>query len=55
MPTFSEMLRRLLEAQGQGRPAKTVEMFGWLILAESLLLFLAPHLAASILHLPTLS
>ncbi len=55
MPSFSEMLQRLLTAQGQGRPARTVELFGWLILIESLVLFLAPDFAASLLRLPALS
>ncbi len=55
MPTFVEMLQRMLSAQGQGPAARTVELFGWLILAESLPLFLAPQFAASVLHLPALS
>jgi uncharacterized protein YjeT (DUF2065 family) len=55
MPSFAQMLQRLLSAQGQSRAAKTVEVFGWLILAESLVLFLAPDLAASLLRLPPLS
>ncbi|HEY6643869.1 hypothetical protein [Povalibacter sp.] len=55
MPTFAEMMQRMLGAQGQGSTAKTVEIFGWLILAEGVLLFLAPEFAASLLRLPTLS
>jgi len=55
MPSFSEMLRRLFNAEGQGHPARTVELFGWLIFVESIVLFLAPHFAAAILHLPALS
>jgi len=31
-----------------------VELFGWLILLESPLMLLAPHVAASIIHLPVL-
>jgi hypothetical protein len=49
------MLAQLLSAAGQGKTAKTVELFGWLILVESLVLFIAPHFAASLLHLPALS
>ena len=55
MPSFNEMLQRMLSAQGQGPAAKTVEVFGWLILVESLVLFLAPQAAASLLRLPGLS
>jgi hypothetical protein len=31
---FREMFRRLLTADGQGPAARTVELFGWLILLE---------------------
>lgn len=55
MPAFNEMFCRLLSAQGQSRAAKTVEVFGWLVLAEGALLLFAPHLVASILHLPPLA
>lgn len=55
MPSFDEMLQRMLTAHGQGRAAKTVEVFGWLILVESLVLFLAPETAAALLRLPALS
>jgi Na+-driven multidrug efflux pump len=51
-PTTRELLRRLLTAEGQNRPARTVELFGWLILCESVLIVFAPHLVASLLHLP---
>ena len=54
MPSFTEMLQRMLSAHGQGPAAKTVEVFGWLILVESLVLFLAPEAAASLLRLPPL-
>jgi hypothetical protein len=49
------MLQRLLFARGQTRSARTVEMFGWLILAESALMLFAPHFVATVLHLPELS
>src|SRR5262249_34691657 len=42
-------------AAGQSRSARTVEWFGWLILLESTVLFLAPNSAAALLHLPVLS
>ena len=52
---FGEMLKRLLSGKPQSRSAKTVELFGWLILLEGTLILLAPHLVASILTLPELS
>jgi hypothetical protein len=55
MPTLSEMFRRLLSAEGQGYPARTVEIFGWLISIEAAGLLLAPHFVASLLQLPPLS
>lgn len=36
------------------RAAKTVEVFGWLVLAEGVAVLFAPHLAASALHVPPL-
>jgi len=53
-PSVEEMFRRLLSAKGQGRAAKTVEVFGWLILAEGASLLLVPQLAVTLLHLPAL-
>lgn len=53
-PSLGEMFHRLLRAEGQGRAAKTVEVFGWLILAEGVGLLLVPQLAATLLHLPPL-
>jgi hypothetical protein len=50
-----EMFRRLLSAEGQGPACKTVEVFGWLVLLEGMLIMFAPHLVASILHLPPLA
>ena len=49
------MFDRLLSAEGQSRSAKTVEVFGWLILLEGAALLLAPHWVAGLLHLPALS
>lgn len=56
MPTFTfrEMLLRLLHPGTRSRASKTVEAFGWLILIEGTLILLAPHLVASLLHLPPL-
>jgi uncharacterized protein YjeT (DUF2065 family) len=54
MSSFSETFHRLLTAPGQSRSAKTVEVFGWLILLEGTLVVLLPHLVAQILHLPPL-
>ena len=54
-PALHEMFRRLVRAEGQRRPARTVEIFGWLILAEGAALLLAPQLVEHVLHLPTLT
>ena len=53
-PSLTEMFRRLLKAVGQTRAAKSVEVFGWLILVESVILMLAPPFAVELLHLPAL-
>jgi hypothetical protein len=50
--SFHEMLGRLWRADGQSRAAKTVEVFGWLILMEGPIFLLAPHFVVSLLHLP---
>ena len=49
------MLQRLLGAEGQSRSAKTVEVFGWLILLEGTIVLLAPHFSASLIRIPPLS
>ena len=54
MSEFAEMLHRLLSARGQSRSAKSVEVFGWLILFEGSLVVLFPHFVALILNLPAL-
>ena len=43
------MFRRLLSAEGQSRSAKTVEVFGWLILIEGTLVLFAPQFSLSVL------
>lgn len=54
MLSFSEMFGRLLAAEGQGRAARTVELFGWLCLAEGATMLFTPHFVAAVLHLPPL-
>jgi hypothetical protein len=53
-PTFVEMLCRLLTAAEQSRSAKTVEVFGWLILIEGALVLFVPRVVASVLQIPPL-
>jgi len=48
------MFRRLFTAEGQSRSARTVEIFGWLILVEGVSIVLLPQLAVGLLHLPLL-
>ena len=57
MKTFSfrDMLGRLLRAENQSRTARTVELFGWLILIEGPLFLLFPNFVVSVLHLPPLA
>jgi Na+-driven multidrug efflux pump len=43
------MFGRLLSAEGQSRSAKTVEVFGWLILIEGILVLFAPDFSLSVL------
>jgi len=49
------MFRRLLSAEGQSRSAKTVEVFGWLILIEGTIVLFAPDFSASVLGIPPLT
>ena len=50
--SFRDMLGRLLRPENQSRTAKTVELFGWLILIEGPLFLLFPNFVVSVLHLP---
>jgi len=50
MSSFGEMFGRLLHATGQSRAAKTVEIYGWLIFAEGILIFLVPRTVAVLLR-----
>jgi len=49
------MFCRLLTAEGQSRSAKTVEVFGWLIIVEGTIVLFAPHFSVSILGIPPLT
>ncbi len=51
---YKEIFRRLVGAPKQSRAAKTVEVFGWLILIEGSVVLLLPHFVAALLHLPAL-
>ena len=51
---YNEIFRRLIGASGQSRAAKTVEIFGWLILLEGSAVIIFPRFAATVLHLPEL-
>jgi hypothetical protein len=52
--TFTEMLRRLLRAEGQGRAAKTVEIYGWVVLIEGATSMISPHFVAKVLGIAPL-
>jgi len=54
-PSLRAMFTLLLRAESQNRSAKSVEVFGWLILVEGAALLLMPQLAESALHLPSLT
>jgi hypothetical protein len=49
------MFRRLISAAGQSRSAKTVDVFGWLILFEGTIVLFAPHFAVSVLGMSPLT
>jgi hypothetical protein len=53
--TFTEMLHRLLRAEGQGRAAKTVEIYGWVVLIEGATSMISPHLVAKVLGIAPLA
>jgi hypothetical protein len=54
-PGFAATFQRMLRAEGQSRSARTVEIFGWLMLFEAAAVLFAPHWVAALLHLPALS
>jgi uncharacterized protein YjeT (DUF2065 family) len=49
------MFRRLVSAEGQSRSAKTVEVFGWLIIIEGIIVLFLPHFSASVLGISPLT
>ena len=53
--TFAEMTLGLLHRRAQSRAAKSVEIFGYIMLAESLAVLLVPELVAALLQLDPLS
>ena len=53
-PSFSEYLHRLVHRPNQTHAARTVELFGWLMLLESPFLLALPQLFVSALRLPEL-
>lgn len=52
--TFGTMLQHLLRADDQGRAAKTVEIYGWVVLVEGAACMYAPHAVATMLGIPAL-
>jgi hypothetical protein len=52
-PSLGEMTTRLLRPAGQGRAARTVELFGWLCLVEGTVLLLAPRWVEGLFALPS--
>jgi hypothetical protein len=53
--TLAEMVDGLLHPDAQSRAAKSVEAFGWIMLAESLAVLLVPRVVAAVLQLDPLS
>lgn len=53
--TLSDMLTRLLNRPGQSRAARTVELYGWIMLAQSLVILFTPQSVAGLLQLAPLS
>jgi len=53
--TLKEMVHRLLRAEGQGRAAKTVEIYGWAVLIEGAASMISPHFVAKVLGIAPLA
>ena len=51
---YRQIFHQLIGAREQSCAAKTVEIFGWLILIEGSLVLLWPGFVAAVLHLPPL-
>jgi len=49
------MFHRLITAAGQTRSAKTVEVFGWLILLEGIFVLFAPNFSIAVLGIAPLT
>jgi hypothetical protein len=55
MQQLMEALRRIRRREGQQPSARTVEIFGWIVLAEGLVTAFAPYQVAGILQLGELT
>jgi len=53
--TLTEMIQGLLHPSNKNRAAKSVEFFGYIMLAESLAILFVPQLVAALLQLDPLS
>src|SRR5262245_28037709 len=53
-PSAADMFRRLLIPDEQSRAARSVEWFGWMIMAFGVIILNAPYFTARTLHLPAL-
>jgi mono/diheme cytochrome c family protein len=54
-PSLHEMFRRLINAEGQTRAARTVESFGWIDLLLGIVILIGPYWTAWLLQLPALT
>ncbi|HTT21863.1 MAG TPA: hypothetical protein VMG82_23240 [Candidatus Sulfotelmatobacter sp.] len=54
-PPLNEMFRRLFNAEGQTRAARSVETFGWVDMALGLVILISPYWTAWLLQLPALT
>ena len=55
MTSAKEMFHQLFTAENRSRSAKTVEVFGWLILVEGTIVLFVPQFAISVLGIPALA
>jgi hypothetical protein len=55
MTSAKEMFHQLFTAKNRSRSAKTVEIFGWLILVEGTIVLFFPQFAISVLGIPPLA
>ena len=53
--SFAQWLQRLLHPARDSRSANTIEAFGWLLLAEGMVIFILPRGVAALLDLPDFS